>query len=61
MPFAASFRSLFVSVGFALVRFDPPFSRDEVQHATFLTTDAGWSWKRIRNGSHIAEFADQVS
>ena len=59
VPFAASF-IVWLS-RFVFVRFDPPFSRDEVQHATFLTTDAGWSWKRIRNGSHIAEFADQVS
>jgi hypothetical protein len=32
---------------------------DADAHATFLTTDAGVSWQRVRNGSHIGEIADQ--
>lgn len=32
---------------------------DSDAHATFLTRDAGATWQRVRNGSHIGEIADQ--
>jgi hypothetical protein len=59
-----SFHSTARAPGFAVAvgNVGPWYDRaenDADAHSTFLTRDAGATWQRIRNGSHIAEIADQ--
>jgi hypothetical protein len=59
-----SFHSTTSAPGFAVAvgNVGPWYDRaedDADAHAAFLTTDAGASWQRVRNGSHVAEIADQ--
>jgi hypothetical protein len=59
-----SFHSTARAPGFAVAvgNVGPWYDRaenDADAHSTFLTRDAGATWLRIRNGSHIAEIADQ--